>query len=110
MIHLILLLSLSLSWAQELKVYRIGTMSVVFHKVDGMWVNKSCGNTKCLALARGKKAKGSKIQSELLVGGKNPFAVKCKTVMKGSVVIALDKNGNEQSLCHFSDASFLYTI
>jgi len=39
----------------------------------------------------------------------SPFlkARSCKTIMGGKVLIALDKTGNEQSLCHFSDDSFL---
>jgi hypothetical protein len=107
MIILLLLLSLTCSWAADLKVFRLGSLSVIFHKVDGLWVNKSCENDKCLALLQGKKYKDAKISSDLLIGGKNPFAVRCKTVMNGKVLIAVDKSGNEQSLCHFSDDSFL---
>lgn len=107
MIIIILLLTISLSWASEFKAYHIGNLTIVFHKVDGLWVNKSCETGKCLALSMGKKHLSSKIPSELLVGGKNPFAVRCKTVMKGKVLIGRDKAGNEQSLCHFSDDSFL---
>lgn len=106
MIILLMLLSLNLSWAGEFKSYRIGDLTVIFHKVDGLWVNKSCEDNKCLALAKGKKESNSKISPDL-VGGKNPFAVRCKTVMEGKVLIGLDKAGNQQSLCHFSDDSFL---
>lgn len=107
MIILILLASLSFSWASEFKSYHIGNLLVVFHKVDDLWVNKSCENDKCLAFSMGKKHMNSKVSSDLLIGGKNPFAVRCKTVMKGKVHIGLDKSGNEQSLCHFSDDSYL---
>ncbi len=107
MIILILFFSLSLSWASEFQVYHIGNLTVLFHKVEGLWVNKSCENAKCLALSKGKKELNTKIPSELLVGGKNPYAIRCKTVMGGKVLIGLDKNGNQQSLCHFSDDSFL---
>jgi hypothetical protein len=107
MILLLLLSSLAFGAPNELRPYRIGAMTVFFHQVDGLWVNKSCENDKCLALSKGKKFLNSKISSDLLVGGKNPFAVRCKTVMGGKVSIALDKNGNEQSLCHFTDDSFL---
>jgi hypothetical protein len=108
MIVFALFLSLTFGWASEFKSYRIGSMLVIFHEVDGQWVNKSCENDKCLALAMGKKFRNSKVPSELLRGGKNPFAVRCKTVMKGKVLIGLTKSGNEQSLCHFSDDSFLH--
>lgn len=106
MIFLLLILSLSCSWAGDFKSYRIGDLTVVFHKVGELWVNKSCEDNKCLALLRGKKEWNSKISSEL-VGGKNPFAVRCKTVMKGAVLIGVDLAGNQQSLCHFSDDSYL---
>jgi hypothetical protein len=107
MITLILFFSLSLGWASEFQAYQIGNLTVFFHKLDSLWVNKSCRNDKCLALSKGKKEMNSKIPSDLLVGGKNPFAMRCKTVMGGKVLIGLDKNGNQQSLCHFSDDSFL---
>lgn len=107
MILLLLFSTLTFASPSELRAYRIGPMTVFFHEVDGLWVNKSCENDKCLALSQGKKFFKTKISSDLLVGGKNPFAVRCKTVMGGKVSIALDKTGNEQSLCHFSDDSFL---
>ena len=107
MIIIFLFLSLTFSWASEFKSYHVGNMLVIFHKVDGQWVNKSCENDRCLALAKGKEFRNSKIPSDLLRGGKNPIAVRCKTVMEGKVLIALDKSGNEQSLCHFADDSFL---
>jgi hypothetical protein len=107
MMILLLLISLNFSWAGEFQAYRIGSLTVVFHKVDGLWVNKSCENSKCQALATGKKEMNSEISSDLLAGGKNPFAVRCKTVMGGKVLIALDKAGNQQSLCQFPDDSFL---
>jgi len=107
MIILLLFSALNFGFASELRAYRIGPLTVFFHEVDGLWVNKSCQNDKCQALAMGKKFLKSKIPSDLLVGGKNPFAVRCKTLMGGKVSIALDKSGNEQSLCRFSDDSFL---
>jgi hypothetical protein len=107
MILLLLFSSLAFSSPIDLRAYRVGAMTVFFHEVDGLWVNKSCENDKCLALSQGKKFSKAKISSDLLVGGKNPFAVRCKTVMGGKVSIALDKSGNEQSLCHFTDDSFL---
>jgi len=106
MIILFLLLSLTLSSASEFKAYQIGRMTVFFHKVDGLWVNKSC-EKNCLAFSKGKLGMNSKIPAAKLRGGKNPFSVRCKTVMEGEVVIGLDKSGNQQSLCHFSDDSFL---
>lgn len=106
---LILLLSISYSWgASSFKTYHIGNLMVIFHKIDGNWVNKSCVDNDCQALAMGKKYRESNVPVELLRGGKNPFAVRCKTVMKGNVLIAVDKKGNEQSLCHFPDDSFLF--
>jgi hypothetical protein len=107
MILLFILLLLPASWASQYRFLRVGELTIVFHQVGGYWVNKSCELDKCLALKQAKKFSQSDIPSDLLVGGKNPFAVRCKTVMKGKVIIALDRKGNEQSLCHFSDDSFL---
>lgn len=107
MIALLLILSLPLAWSQEFKTYRVGDMKIVFHHVDGFWVNKSCENSKCLALVAAKKKLDKPIDSKLLFGGKNPRAVRCKAVLNGVVVIALDKNSNQQSLCRFPDQSYL---
>ena len=107
MILLFILLMLPASWASQYRIFRVGELTIIFHQVGGYWVNKSCESDKCLALKQVKKFSQSAIPSDLLVGGKNPFAVRCKTVMQGKVIIALDKKGNEQSLCHFSDDSFL---
>ena len=103
---LFVLLLLPVSWANQFRSFRVGEISIVFHQVGAYWVNKSCKSDKCLALKQAKKFSQSDISSDLLVGGKNPFAVRCKTLMNGKVIIALDKKGNEQSLCHFSDDSF----
>lgn len=108
MIIIFLILSLTFSWASEFKTYHLGNQLIFFHKVDDLWVNKSCNNEKCLALVNGKKFQNSKIPADLLVGGKNPFAVRCKKIMLGKIHIAVDKAGNEKSLCHFSDDSYLY--
>jgi len=104
---LFIILSLPLAWSQEFKFYRVGNLKIIIHQVDGMWVNKSCENKKCLAFVAGKKNLDKAMDSKLLLGGKNPRAVRCKTVLNGVVVIALDKNGNQQSLCQFTDDSYL---
>ena len=107
MILLFVLSLLPASWASQYRSFRVGELTIVFHQVGAYWVNKSCESDKCLALKQARKFSQSEISSDLLLGGKNPFAVRCKTVMKGKVIIALDKKANEQSLCHFSDDSFL---
>ncbi len=107
MIFFFVLILLPASWASQYPIFRVGELTIVFHQVDSYWVNKNCQSDKCLALKQAKKFSQSEISSDLLMGGKNPFAVRCKTMMKGKVIIALDKKGNEQSMCHFSDDSFL---
>ena len=40
-------------------------------------------------------------------GGRNPGAVFCKEQLEGAVVIASDLDGNADSLCSFSDSTFV---
>lgn len=101
-----MLLSLSLGWSANVQFFRVGEAKIAFHQVDGVWVNKSCSDSKCMAL-KASKMKITPVKSQALLGGKNPKAVQCKTQLKGEVVIALDRNKNQQSLCHFSDDSYL---
>jgi sigma54-dependent transcription regulator len=106
MIALIMLFSLSLGWSANFQFFRVGETKVAFHQVDGAWVNKNCSDLKCMAL-KASKHNLTPVKSQDLLGGKNPRAVQCKKQLKGEVVIALDRNGNQQSLCHFSDDSYL---
>jgi hypothetical protein len=94
-------------FAGEKIFYHLGPMTIVFTKVDGFLLNLGCQDKKCEAYEKAKKFDNEKIPSELLRGGKNPRAVRCKVKMGGSVVIAQDDEGNQQSMCRFADDSFL---
>jgi hypothetical protein len=97
----------SLAFSGEQIVYSFGKLKVIFHKVNGIVVNKSCKDKNCLAFGRGEEFKKSKLSPQLLLGGKNPNSVKCKVLMKGKVHIGLDKKKNQQSFCVFTDGSYL---
>lgn len=106
MIILMMLLSVSLGWTSDYRFFRVGEAKLAFHRVNGAWVNRSCSDLNCLALQASQK-KLRRVKSRDLLGGKNPRAVRCKKQLMGRVVIALDRNGNQQSLCKFSDNSYL---
>jgi hypothetical protein len=106
-VFLLLFLFSSLSFAGAPSIYSIGELSIAFAEVDGLKVNRGCLEKKCLALERGRKFRTSKVSKKDLDGGKNPHAVKCKTLLGGEVVIGLDRRGNQQSFCQFSDQSYL---
>lgn len=104
MIKLLLLISfINLSLASEDRFLRVGEFTVMFKEVDGLWVNGSCEDRKCLAYTLGRRYKSTTVQE----AGKNPSAVKCKRVLKGMVIITKDVAGNSQSVCAFPDHSYL---
>ncbi|MFP5386476.1 MAG: hypothetical protein ACLGHN_10385 [Bacteriovoracia bacterium] len=107
MIKLIFLLFPLFSFAAPMKTYTFGKMTVSFGEVDGFIVNRSCVKKGCEALTKARKFKGKSVPSELLSGGKNPRAVKCKHLLGGKVIIGTDLKGNEQSFCFFPDESIL---
>lgn len=80
---------------------------MAIEEVDGVFVNRNCLNKSCLAYKASMSSRDKKPSVDDLLGGKNPLAVKCKKIMKGKVLIGLDKNRGEQSFCTFSDDSFL---
>lgn len=101
---LFVLVSLS-GLASENQAYRFGNMIVAFKVVDGMLVNNSCNECEALKTAReyGKEP----LNSDWLQDGKNPFAVRCTVVMKGAILIGVDRHGNENAFCFFhKDKSF----
>lgn len=104
---LMLLVSLNAIAAKDLQTYKFGNMIVAFEKVDKFTVNRSCVKSGCEALKKAREFDGKYVSSDLLVGGKNPSAVKCKTMMEGKIIIGTDRKGNEQSFCYFKDESFL---
>lgn len=95
------------AYASTEEFYRVGDTTHRFTLVDGIWVSGNCDNKKCEAYEKGKKYREQKVDPQLLTGGKNPFSVSCKTLMKGSVIIAKDLEKNDQSICSFSDGSYL---
>ena len=103
---LIFLISFAAS-ASEQRIYTFGDLMVAFEQVDGLIVNRACEDKKCEAFIKGKKFSKKQLDPSLLVGGKNPSSVKCKTLMNGRVLIGVDLDGNEQSFCHFKDDSYL---
>jgi hypothetical protein len=85
------------------ETYRLGRSMLSMKSVDGILVNLSCEDKKCEAYKKSLEFRSQTI----FEGGRNPFAVKCKKLMKGEVMIAVDLDGNEMSLCSFKDGSFL---
>lgn len=105
-ISLLLTLMIS-SEAFAVEIYNVGQLQIAFAEKDGFIVNRKCAKIGCMALKKARKFKDQQPSNDLLVGGKNPQAVKCKSLMEGEVVIALDGKGNEQSFCRFKDDSYL---
>ncbi len=104
---MLILFNANVAFGKNFVIYSFGELKVVFHQVNGEWVNKSCRDENCLALKMARLFKDAPLAPSDLMGGKNPRAIKCKLVMKGKVIIGLDKNRNQQSFCKFSDDSFL---
>ncbi len=88
-------------------VLTFGELKVIFAKVDGIYVNRSCKNKKCEAFQKYNQFSKKSLPRDLLLGGKNPAAVRCKELMGGDVIIGKDRDGHEQSVCQFSDGSYL---
>lgn len=103
----VFLFAMSSAFAEAILVYRVGNFHVAFVKIDGLVVNQSCADKKCLAYKKGIQFKSATVPNELLHGGKNPQAVKCKALLGGKVLIGRDPLNNEQSFCVFSDDSYL---
>jgi len=89
------------------QIYSFGDLKVIFTKVDGIIVNRSCKHKKCEAYQKSLKFSQTQLSPELLNGGKNPSAVRCKELMGGEVIIGRDRSGHEQSVCQFKDGSYL---
>ncbi len=89
------------------QVLTFGDLKVMFAKVDGVYVNRSCKNKKCEAYQKFIQFSKKSLSRDLLMGGKNPSAVRCKELMGGEVIIGKDHDGDEQSVCQFSDGSYL---
>ncbi len=104
---ILLLLILRTADAKPEMIYRFGNMSMLFHSVEGIVVNRSCEASTCLALEQAKRHQEAELSADLLLGGKNPSAVRCKELMGGKVLIGVDMEGNEQSFCVFKDGSYL---
>lgn len=107
MIKIMLLFFLSTAFGSDKFVLRIKDLHIQFQKVDGIFVNASCADKKCEAYKKAKASEDTKVSPDLLTGGKNPASVKCKTILNGKVMIAKDQDAHEQSLCWFSDDSYL---
>ncbi len=102
----LLMISLS-SFASEQRIYSFGDLMVAFEQADNFLVNRACEDKKCEAFLNAKKYSHKVLNPGLLEGGKNPASVKCKTLMNGKVLIGVDLDGHEQSVCHFKDDSYL---
>jgi hypothetical protein len=98
----VMLISLS-AFSSEDSFYQIGTQLVIFKSVEGILVNGQCEDRKCAAYKAGINYKNAESHKD----GKNPVALKCKSLMKGKVIIATDLKGNEQTICAFEDGSYL---
>ncbi len=107
MFRFIMMLLMSSSvWAAD-QIYSFGDLKVIFTKVDGVLVNRSCKDKKCEAYQKSLNFSKKPLSPELLDGGKSPSAVRCKELMGGEVLIGRDRTGNEQSACQFKDGSYL---
>lgn len=93
--------------ASDIEVYRFGTTIVAMKQVEGFLVNKSCDVPSCQALKKGKEFGDADLEEEWMVGGLNPFSVRCTKLMGGDVVVGADNKGNQQSFCLFKDDSYL---
>jgi len=102
---LICMISLNAFGADQ--VLTFGELKVIFAKVDGIYVNRSCKSKKCEAYQKFMQFSKKSLPRDLLLGGKNPAAVRCKELMGGEVIIGKDRDGHEQSVCQFSDGSYL---
>lgn len=88
-------------------IYKIGDLRIGMVRMGAVVVSKGCQDGPCLALMKAKEYYNADVPEELLTGGKNPASVRCKHLMGGEVIIAVDFSGNRQSLCHFKDDSYL---
>jgi hypothetical protein len=104
---LISLFIISSVFASEKLILSVGDLHIQFKNVDGFYINGSCADKKCEAFKKAQSFDKKEVSPDLLSGGKNPASVKCKTMMNGKVVIGKDTQGNQQSLCLFSDDSYL---
>lgn len=86
-------------------IYRIKDRSVIMSQENGVIANRDCFKNKssCQAWKQASKHAKDKHHSS----GKNPWAEKCKHVLKGEVVIGTDESQNENSFCLFSDQSVI---
>ena len=83
--------------------YKIGGTVILFETRDEVMVNASCFEKPCTALKQARINKNKELENGLLAGGKNPEAVKCKTLMNGIVVFGTNREGHQQSFCYFAD-------
>lgn len=60
----------------------------------------------CQATEAYKKAKKIKLDSHALAGGRNPGSVNCKS-LGGKIIIAVDVQKDERSVCQFTDGSLI---
>lgn len=96
------------SQADDFTYFKVdGGFIVSFSTVEGFIVNSLCADGPCEALKKAKQFQKSKVSPDLLHGGKNPGAQKCKNILGGTVIIGQDFEGNEQSVCKFKDGSYL---
>jgi hypothetical protein len=107
MFRFFMIFLISLSVSAEDQIYSFGELKVVFIKIDGVIVNRSCKNKKCEAFQKSLNFSKTPLSPALLIGGKNPSAVRCKELMGGEVIIGTDRSGDEQSVCQFKDGSYL---
>ncbi len=106
----ILLLNLFIlsSFATE-EIWKMGDAFLSFERseTDKSLYSTNCKVKKCQALDALKKVSMKKINSDDLLGGKNPGAVICHKIDKARVVILKDLDGNENSFCLFEDKSMV---
>lgn len=107
MLRMFIMFLISSSVLAADQIYSFGDLKVIFTKVDGIFVNRSCKDRKCEAFQKALKFSKTTLSPELLNGGKNPSAVRCKELMEGEIIIGRDRSGHEQSVCQFKDGSYL---
>ncbi len=106
---ILFLLTLSISfssWAAS-EFFKFGSVSMSMDFNKGFYITSTCldPQKKCEAKNAMDKIDSIEVEAEDLVGGKNPFSIKCSKHLGGVVLVGVDKSGNELAFCKFKDGT-----
>ena len=106
---MILFFQSSVAETNSVKSFHFGKQKFeLFEREPGIWVSVDC-KSSCKAFTAAKESSPNKLPKNWGQEGTNPGAALCKYVAHGTVFIAYDSNRNQQSLCKFSDHSYVST-